>query len=242
MATISEIIASVAQFLTASDKAFAIVNGPASGPGSEVTVASGVVPTMAKVAADNVVLLTPLSLTAPPVNAGARLVTGGTYGPVVFVDFLQAADLNGKPRFLGSGGVDYGSVAWELDADNLGNPGYLIRYFSDAATTFNDTWLSLEDVASPELVTEWTPRGDSTGSPEFHLTEVQYTTPAAYLNQPALVTTTNASNTYVDKWSAVNVGPVTWQPPANIFPDTATGILYRQIVTRGTPILELAYP
>lgn len=48
MATSVEIAANVAQFMGASDKAFAIVNGPATGEGSTVTVGSGELPTMAK--------------------------------------------------------------------------------------------------------------------------------------------------------------------------------------------------
>lgn len=52
MSTLATILASVTKFITASDKAHAIVNGPASGEGSEVVVDSGVIPTHAKQSAD----------------------------------------------------------------------------------------------------------------------------------------------------------------------------------------------
>lgn len=50
--TYTELAAALTKFFTASDKAHDIVNGPASGTGSTITVESGVIPTFAKAIAD----------------------------------------------------------------------------------------------------------------------------------------------------------------------------------------------
>lgn len=52
MATTAEIIAKVVQFFTASDKAHLLVNGPASGPGSEVQTEAGLLSTFPYLAAN----------------------------------------------------------------------------------------------------------------------------------------------------------------------------------------------
>ena len=65
MATLTTILASVSKFLTASDKAHAIVNGPATGPGSTVSVESGEIPTFAKQAA-----ATPATVQAVSISKG----------------------------------------------------------------------------------------------------------------------------------------------------------------------------
>jgi hypothetical protein len=71
--TYTELAAKLTQFFTASDKAYQIVNGPASGTGSTVSVTSGTLETFAKIQAR---LPSPLALTANPVNGTTSGVTG----------------------------------------------------------------------------------------------------------------------------------------------------------------------
>lgn len=52
MATASELSAKVSVFISTADKAYALVNGPASGTGSTVVTAAGTLPTFAKQLAD----------------------------------------------------------------------------------------------------------------------------------------------------------------------------------------------
>ena len=67
MATTAELAASIGSLIATQEKAFAIVNGPATGVGSTVTVASGVIPTFAKKLAEltSPINLTPETLTLP---------------------------------------------------------------------------------------------------------------------------------------------------------------------------------
>lgn len=67
MATTAELAASIGSLIATQEKAFAIVNGPATGVGSTVTVASGVIPTFAKKLNDlqSPTNLTPETLTLP---------------------------------------------------------------------------------------------------------------------------------------------------------------------------------
>jgi len=61
--TYSQLATALTKFFTATDKAHDIVNGPASGDGSTVTVTSGVIPTFSKRLSDlnNITVLTPSS-------------------------------------------------------------------------------------------------------------------------------------------------------------------------------------
>lgn len=51
MATSLEIATNIARFMASSDKAFAFVNGPASGPGSLIETEAGNIPTLARLIA-----------------------------------------------------------------------------------------------------------------------------------------------------------------------------------------------
>ncbi len=53
-------------------------------------------------------------------------------------------------------------------------------------------------------------------------------TVATALGQQAIVTTFNDSGMFRDEWHEVSLNPVSWNPPANIFKDRASGIYYRQ--------------
>lgn len=82
MPTVAQITAAVVKFITASDKAYDIVNGPASGAGSTIAVTSGTIKSFAKLQADAeaafALLGSPLELTSPPVNG----TTSGTLGKI----------------------------------------------------------------------------------------------------------------------------------------------------------------
>lgn len=68
-------------------------------------------------------------------------------------------------------------------------------------------------------------------------------TVATAIGQLAIITTTNASGTFRDVWTAAAMAPFTiWRPPGNIKKDRSNGLLYREFYSGGLPATELAYP
>lgn len=81
--TYAQFASKISDFFTATEKAWAIVNGPASGSGSTVVVTSGTLPTFAKVIADLLAgFPDALELTDPPEDG---VTNGSAVGQAAYV-------------------------------------------------------------------------------------------------------------------------------------------------------------
>lgn len=88
-------------------------------------------------------------------------VTGtlaGSGGPVVFPDLSARGSLNGKEHYTDS----YGSTTYSCRWETSGGARWILAG-SDGTTA--RTWSSTQDVATPNLVTSWTPASGTTGAP-----------------------------------------------------------------------------
>lgn len=104
MASLATILASVTKFITASDKAHAIVNGPSTGAGSTVTVESGVIPTFAKKLAESGsnIIIRPDNLGNP--NGRETLHVTGTYeGDTLDTTVIKLNESSAYPVWVRSG-------------------------------------------------------------------------------------------------------------------------------------------
>lgn len=96
----------------------------------------------------------------PPTNPLIR-VTGtlaGSGGAVVFPELSARESLNGKEYYTDS----YGSITYSCRWETSGGARWILAG-TDGGTA--RTWSSTEDVATPDLVTEWTPASGTTGTP-----------------------------------------------------------------------------
>lgn len=192
------------------------------------------------------VSLPPLAITAPPVSGEllpVMTITGDvSYNSVLpLIGIYQGSPVysnnpanlsdptspvaNSKTIYRPSGSP------WQIWYNNGGSPAVTGQTI--------ETLLPAGTVASPELVASWNLTSLTISKSTTTITG----TVATSIGKLAIVTTTNASGTFRDVWTATAITPFTlWRPPGYIKKDRTNGLLYREFYSGGRPATELAYP
>ena len=145
MATFAQLLAAGVKWINASNKAHAIVNGPATGVGSSVTVESGDIPTFAKQAAENAGINTILRTAAQgaPSFYGRITIAGGA-----------PSTANGVYEYAG---MQAGKPSYVLGSNYLGWNPSSGGYWALSPGPLSGGWAarSNSQVTTPDLATGW---------------------------------------------------------------------------------------
>lgn len=148
--------------MSASDKAVALVNGPASGVGSTVVTESGILPTFAKQLADQAARFDSYMATVASlaklegtpldgVDALRIMHTGTSYIPSVVVYPREDDMLSGVTKWLAK---DRDGMSVTVSWTN-GAPGMGFWSVTNASATVQWTSEAVADTVQPWQVTEW---------------------------------------------------------------------------------------
>lgn len=182
--------------------------------------------------------LAPLALTVPPIDDSDNLyIIGSLFNGVVPVNFptlyldVTESLLTWKNEESLGGAADYSCY-------HDGDGNWTIFVLGDSAWVSDGAW------ASPDLVQTWIPLGDFTAAP-IVIRDTIIGTLALQLGQLCIVTAPGG-NTFPkierDVFTCVQLSPVKWSPPGNLF-KTDGGNWYRQAILPGTTAVDfgLAY-
>lgn len=183
-------------------------------------------------------MLSPVALTFPPTDDADNLyITGPLFNGVVPVN-IPTLYLDGTESLLTWKNEESLGSAADYSCYHDGDGNWTIFALNDSAWVSDGAW------ASPDLVETWIPLGDFTGAPSV-IRDTLSGTAATALGQLCIVTAlggNTAPRIERDVFTCVQVLPVKWSPPGNLF-KANNGIWYRQAILPGTTAIDfgLAY-